>query len=547
MAILSVSFLQFIAFSFFLITHALSSPTKSLTEAKNGKCCVFPPLIKATAEQLQAGLAARCYTSVHIVQAYLDRIKEVNGILRPVAEINPDALKIAADLDNERACKKLRGPLHGLPVLIKGNIGTNDKLQTTAGSTILLNSTLYEDATVAKKLREAGIIILGKTGLSQWSNFRGQIPSGWGAFGGQVHAAYSPNQDPSGSSSGSGVASDLGLAWATLGTETVGSIVSPAEVNNVVGVKPTVGLTSRHLVIPIAAYQDTVGPMTRTVKDAAFLLQAIAGKDAKDNFTSEIPSLPNYVAACKRGALKGKRLGVPSNALRAPNQGREADSIFEKGLKDLEKAGAIIVQDVKYEETAEAQLNQLLVPLLSADFNKALPDYLKQLKSNPNNLRTVSDIRDATQKSPKENYPVYNTSVWDGAIKLGYDSTSPKFQEMRKKAVKLSGDGCILRAIKKYKLDGLVLPTAMSSLAPGAYGSPIITVPIGSTPVASNSTEKSTGFVNPVGIAFFAERWSEEKLFGFAYDFEQVTQARDTLKRYIEPKAGLKEQRRKSK
>ncbi|KAI1979813.1 hypothetical protein LOZ53_000192 [Ophidiomyces ophidiicola] len=528
MAFFSVSFLQFIAFSFFLIPHALSSPTKSLTEAKNGKCCVFPPLIKATAEQLQAGLAARCYTSVHIVQAYLDRIKEVNGILRPVAEINPDALKIAADLDNERACKKLRGPLHGLPVLIKGNIGTNDKLQTTAGSTILLNSTLYEDATVAKKLREAGIIILGKTGLSQWSNFRGQIPNGWSAFGGRVYAAYSPNQDPSGSSSGSGVASDLGLAWATLGTETIGSIVSPAEMSNVVGVKPTVGLTSRHLVIPIAAYQDTVGPMTRTVKDAAFLLQAIAGKDAKDKFTSEIPSIPDYVAA-------------------VPTQGREADAIFEKGLKDLEKAGAIIVQDVKYEDTAETQLTELLDPLLGADFNKALPDYLKQLKSNPNNLRTVSDIRRVTQKSPKENYPEYNTSSWDAAIKLGYDSTSPKFQEMRKKAVKLTEDGCILRAIKKYKLDGLVLPTAMSPLVPGVYGSPIITVPIGSTPVASNSTDKSTGFVRPVGIAFFAERWSEEKLFGFAYDFEQVTQVRDTQKRYIEPKAGLKEQRRKSK
>lgn len=235
-----------------------------------------------------------------------------------VTELNPSALSIATMLDAERANGTIRGPLHGIPILIKNNIATRDAMNNTAGSYALLGAQVPRDSTMADKLRKAGAVILGKANLSQWANFRSTNSSnGWSAHGGQTYAAYYPDQDPSGSSSGSGVASALGLALASLGTETDGSIVSPSDANNLVGIKPTVGLTSRFLVIPISQHQDTVGPMARTVKDAAYLLAAIAGKDTNDNYTSAIPydPLPDYVAACNFSALAGKRLGVPRNVI----------------------------------------------------------------------------------------------------------------------------------------------------------------------------------------------------------------------------------------
>ncbi|KAL8750623.1 MAG: hypothetical protein Q9184_006360, partial [Pyrenodesmia sp. 2 TL-2023] len=227
---------------------------------------VFPSLIDVTTEELETGLERGLFTSLDLVNAYTARILEVNSTLNVVTELNPDALRIAAELDAERANGTTRGPLHGMPILIKGNIGTADRMSTTAGSFALLGATLPRDSGIAAKLRAAGVIIVGKTNLSQWANFRSfNSTNGWSAYGDQTFGAYYPQQDPSGSSSGSGVASSLGLALATLGTETSGSIVSPSQVNNVVGIKPTVGLTSRALVIPISERQDTVGPMARTV------------------------------------------------------------------------------------------------------------------------------------------------------------------------------------------------------------------------------------------------------------------------------------------
>jgi len=247
----------------------------------------FPKLIDASLEHLRCGLELKLFTSIDLVIAYTARINEVNATLRMVTELNPDAVAIARELDNERILGRVRGPLHGIPILIKNNIATNDRMGNTAGSLALLGATVPEDSTVAAKLRRAGAVILGKTNLSQWANFRSDNTSnGWSAHGGQTVGAYFPGQDPSGSSSGSGVASSLGLALASLGTETDGSIISPSDVNNLVGIKPSVGLTSRFLVIPISEHQDTVGPMARSVKDAAYILSAIAGKDANDNYTS---------------------------------------------------------------------------------------------------------------------------------------------------------------------------------------------------------------------------------------------------------------------
>jgi amidase len=278
----------------------------------------FPSLLDVTTEELITGLESGLFTSVDLVNAYIARIGEVNGTNHAVTQLNPDALAIAQALDDERANGTSRGPLHGIPVLIKNNIATFDSMDNTAGSYVFAGAKVPRDSTMAAKLRQAGAVILGKTNLSQWANFRSDNSSnGWSAIGGQVIAAYFPDQDPSGSSSGSGVSSSLALAHFCLGSETDGSIISPSDASNLVGIKPSVGLTSRSLVIPISEHQDTVGPMARTVKDAAYLLNAIAGFDETDNYTSAIPYpdyvLPDYVAACNFSALSGVRLGVPRN------------------------------------------------------------------------------------------------------------------------------------------------------------------------------------------------------------------------------------------
>lgn len=269
----------------------------------------FPSLLDAGIEDLVTGLENRLFTSSDLVRAYTARILQVNSTLHTVTELNPDALAIAAVLDAQRRNGTILGPLHGIPILIKNNIATADKMSNTAGSWSLMGAEVPRDSTMAAKLRKAGAIILGKTNLSQWANYRSDNTSnGWSAYGGQTYGAYYPKQDPSGSSSGSGVASSIGLALASLGTETSGSILSPSDVNGVVGIKPTVGLTSRYLVIPISEHQDTIGPMARSVKDAAYVLQSIVGPDANDNYTSVYPfeTTPDYVAACSFDSFAGK-------------------------------------------------------------------------------------------------------------------------------------------------------------------------------------------------------------------------------------------------
>lgn len=229
--------------------------------------------------------------------------------MRAVTEINPDALSIAADMDCARSRDSITNlPLHGIPVLVKDNIATNDKMNNTAGSYALLGAKVPEDSTVISRLRQAGAIILGKTNMSEWAAMRSDTSSnGRSAYGGQTTGAYYSGQDPKGSSSGSGVASSIGLAWASLGTDTAGSIVFPSSVNNVVGIRPTLELVSRYLVVPISEHQDAVGPMARSEKDATYLLSAIAGPDSKDNYTSAFPfnRVPDYVGACKSSGLEG--------------------------------------------------------------------------------------------------------------------------------------------------------------------------------------------------------------------------------------------------
>ncbi|KAL3476066.1 amidase signature domain-containing protein [Aspergillus californicus] len=513
--------------------------------------CTFPSLIDATQSQLQEGLSMGCFTSVDLVQTYTNRIHEVNSKLNAVLEINPDALRAAEWLDRQRQHGITYGPLHGLPILIKDLIGTYDKMETAAGSYALVGSKVRADATVVENLKKGGAIILGKTSMSEWANTRSSSSSnGWNARGGQTYAAYHERQDPSGSSSGSAVAADLGLAFAALGTETTGSIIVPSEKSNIVGIKPTIGLTSRYMVIPISERADTIGPMARTVQDAAILLQAIVGEDTKDNYTMASPFhtyYPDYAAACNITGLQGKRIGIPRNVIATmPNiLGSTTGSVvssFEKAIKVIEKAGAIIIEDTNftaYDTFLRSQTPQLVV---AADMLSGFADYFSQLSSNPNNLRGLQDMRDFTQQSPLEDYPARDTELWDMALFAGMDNTSPNFWSTYQQALYFGEEGGLLGALSRDNLDAVILPSSVAPIIPGIIGSPVITVPFDAfppgTPVKTNArgdlVDSAPGI--PLAVSFLGPKWSEESLIAMAYAFEQRTMTRPKLHREVEPR-----------
>jgi len=527
------------AITFGLLTSAQSSC--NTRTSINGT--PFPSLLDVTAEELTTGLESGLFTSADLVNAYIARINDVNSTLRAVTQLNPDALAIAQRLDAERVKGTVRGPLHGLPILIKNNIGTNDSMDNTAGSYSLAGAKIPRDSTLAAKLREAGAVILGKANLSQWANFRSDNSSnGWSAIGGQVVGAYFPDQDPSGSSSGSAVSSSLGLAFATLGSETDGSIISPSAINNVVGIKPTVGLTSRDLVIPLSEHQDTVGPIARTVKDAAYVLNAIAGYSPYDNYTSAIPfpnyTIPDYVAACNFSALRGKRIGIPRNVFDTPRirQGRYGailNSFDNYALPVLRAAGATIIDNTTWPGYDIEPANRTSV-VFDGDFISDLPKYLAQLTYNPQNVHNLEDVRNFTQTFPLEDYPDRDTAVWDQALDYfdGLNNTTPQFWGNYTLGLELAGPQGLTGSMKNHSLDALIMPTFFASHFPAILGTPVVTVPMGSYPAETNVTQNARGDLNatgpgiPFGLAFMAGKWSEETLIGMAYAFEQRTHVR---------------------
>ncbi|KAK0730280.1 amidase [Lasiosphaeris hirsuta] len=510
----------------------------------------FPPLLDAELEDLAEGLESGLFTSVDLVNAYVARILEVNSTLKMVAQINPDALATAADLDAARAKGINHGPLHGIPILIKNNIATKDKMDNTAGSYALAGARVPEDSTMAAKLRRAGAIILGKTNLSQWANFRSSnSSSGWSALGGQTEGAYFPKQDPSGSSSGSGVASSLGLALATLGTETDGSILSPSSLNNLVGIKPSVGLTSRHLVIPISSHQDTIGPMARTVKDAAYLLAAIAGADPNDNYTSAIPfpehKIPDYVAACDYFSLAGARIGVPRNVITTIETIPGLTTAFNGALDLFRAAGATVVDNITlpgYEPLRAGGYEQVV---LNSDFVTDLKAYLAQLTVNPNNVTSLGDLLKFTQAYPLEQWPLRDTRRWETALGYGHGNEAPEFWANYTTQLYYAGLLGVTGGLRNHSLDALVVPTSFASMMPALIGSPVVTVPLGKMPADTAVVKNQFGNLVsrapnvPFGISFLGERFSEEKLIGLAYAFEQRTLVRKTVVPYLQPTAEL--------
>ncbi|EPQ50833.1 amidase signature enzyme [Gloeophyllum trabeum ATCC 11539] len=514
----------------------------------------YPDLYEAGIPELQDGLANGRFTSVDLVKAYLARVDEVNlkgPALRAVIETNPSALAQAADLDRERKEKGSRGPLHGIPILLKDNIATlhSEGMNTTAGSYALLGSVVPRDAAVAAKLRTAGAILLGKTNMSEWANFRGQVPSGFSGRGGQCTCPYYPLVDPSGSSSGSGVAAAIGLAAGTLGTETDGSITSPGSRNNVVGVKPTVGLTSRAGVIPISSHQDSVGPMTRTVTDAAILLSAIAGPDPRDTYTLAQPEpMPDYTAALRADALKGVRLGVPRSFAARPNEEAEPQAhivrAFDAALEVIRGLGAEVVDPAEFphaEAVKAGRDDELYV--MTVDLKVDLNKYLAELVEVPTGVRDLADLIKFNEEHAEQELPAPYWTDQSRFIQAQSLEADEKYEKMVDANYELGRARGIDATLQKYNLDAIVLPThgkVQCTHRPMLHIVPLGFQPDDLEPAAAEPVRKHGPGV-PFGLAFMGTAWSEAKLLGYAYAFEQATQARLMRRAYEEavPKTQL--------
>ncbi|PIL28846.1 transporter [Ganoderma sinense ZZ0214-1] len=494
----------------------------------------FPDLYEASITDLQDGLQKGLFTSVDLVKAYFARIEEVNlqgPTLRAVIETNPSALKQAAALDLERHTTGARGPLHGIPIILKDNIATlaSEGMNTTAGSFALLGSVVPRDAHVAAKLRAAGAILLGKANLSEWANFRGNVPSGFSGRGGQTSGPYVPLGDPCGSSSGSGVASAIGLAAAALGSETDGSIVCPSGMNNLVGIKPTVGLTSRDGVIPISEHQDTVGPMARSVTDAAIILSAMAGRDPRDNFTLAQPRVvPDYTAALDVNGLSGKRLGVPRKFFEGLNS--VVVATFNASLETMKGLGATIVDPADFPDFEEfaASNNESIV--LSTDFKVDVNRYISELLEVPTGVKNLAGlIAFNTAHAAEELVPPFWT---DQSQFIASENTTvdQAFFDAVAADKDLGATRGIDATLQAFGLDALLLPTDVSSGPAAIAGYPIITVPLGflppNTTLAPARPTRSSGPNQPFGLSFLGTAFSEFGLVSLAFAYEQATHTR---------------------
>ncbi|OGF59536.1 MAG: amidase [Candidatus Fischerbacteria bacterium RBG_13_37_8] len=486
-------------------------------------------LDEITIAQLSAGMKSGQFTAHSITEKYLARIEEIdrNGItLNSIIELNPDALQIADALDKELKEKGARGPLHGIPVLIKDNIDTADRMATTAGSLALIGSKPPKNAFLVEQLIQAGAVILGKTNLSEWANIRStHSTSGWSGRGGLTRNPYALDRNTSGSSSGSAVAVSGNLCAAAIGTETDGSIVSPSSVNGIVGIKPTLGLVSRAGIIPIAHSQDTAGPMTRTVSDAVILLGALTRIDEDDKATlnSKGKTLTDYIQYLDANGLREARIGVVRNYFGFLPQ---VDMVINEALEVLKKQGAVLIDPANIETIGKFNDSEFTVLLyeLKADMNA----YLTRPGFSPP-VHSLKEIIEFNEKNAEREMPYFQQEIFLQAEAKG-SLRSKEYLDALKLNHKLSRKEGIDAVMNKYKLDALVAPTESpawvtdlingdhfiggSSTAAAVAGYPSITVPAGFI------------FGLPVGISFFGRAWSEPTLIRFAYAFEQASQHR---------------------
>jgi amidase len=470
---------------------------------------------EATIVHLQEAMVSGELTSKDVVLIYLDRIAQYDkqGVaLNSILEINPDALQIAEALDVERAKKGPRGPLHGIPVLVKDNIDTNDKLHTSAGSLALANSYAAEDSFVAAQLRKAGAVILGKTNMTEWANFMTEnMPSGYSSRGGQVLNPYGPGKwDVGGSSSGSGASVAANFTAVAIGTETSGSILSPASSNSIVGIKPTVGLVSRTGVIPIAHSQDTAGPMARTVTDAAILLGAITGVDESDpaTLTSVDRSRTDYTVFLDPNGLKGARIGVARD-IYFDRLNEDQKAIMNAAIDKLKSEGAVIVDPVTIPSASQKWDYNVLVYEFKPDLNA----YLHKLSPNV----AVHSLKEVIEFN---NYHADATLKHGQTILIESEATSGTLTESayinsRARDLYLSQTEGIDHVMDEHDLDALLFPANWGASIPAKAGYPSITVPGGYTPEGE-----------PLGVTFTSKAYSEPTLIKLAYAYEQATKNR---------------------
>jgi amidase len=486
-------------------------------------------LDELTLAELQEGMRTGKFTSRGLARRYLARIAEIDKsgpALNAVIELNPEVLAIADSLDAERKSKGPRGPLHGIPVLIKDNIGTADRMTTTAGSLALSGFTPAQGSGVARRLREAGALILGKTNLSEWANFRSShSSSGWSGRGGQTRNPYALDRNPCGSSSGSGAAASANLCAAAVGSETDGSIVCPSSANGIVGIKPTVGLVSRAGIIPIAHSQDTAGPMCRSLADAAALLGALAGTDADDPATKapERKAYADYTQFLDRAGLRGARIGVVQHEYPF---GEIVEPVWRAALEAMKHEGAVLIDPVEILSLGKFDDSELDVLLY--EFKHDLNAYLAA--AGPNVLvNSLKEVIAFNERNRDREMPYFGQDLFEKAEKKG-PLTEKAYQDALAKNHRLTRVEGIDAVMDKHRLDALVAPTAGpswltdpvdgdhdtggSSSLPAVAGYPNIHVPAGFV------------FGMPVGISFFGRAWSEPKLIKIAYAFEQATRAR---------------------
>ena len=486
-------------------------------------------LEELTISDLQEGMKSGKFTAHSLVRKYLERVNDVDRggpKINSVIELNPEAAAIAEVLDQERKQGRVRGPLHGVPILIKDNIDTADRMMTTAGSLALEGSHAARDSFVAKKLREAGTVILGKTNLSEWANFRSShSSSGWSGRGGQTKNPYILDRNPCGSSSGSGAAAAAGLCAAAIGTETDGSVVCPSSANSLVGIKPTVGLVSRAGIIPISHSQDTAGPMARTVRDAAILLGALTGIDANDAVTktSAGKSFADYTRFLDKDGLRGARLGVARKSF-GFNDG--VDKLLNGLIGELKKLGAVMLDPADIPTSGKFDDSELEVLLF--EFKADLNAYLRRLGSSAR-VHSLKEVIEFNDKNRDREMPFFGQDLFIKAQAKGPLTSKAYLAALAKNHLLTRTQG-IDFVMKKNRLDALIAPTGGPSWPTdwingdhftGGYSSasaiagyPHITVPAGYV------------FGLPVGISFFGGAWSEPKLIKFAYAFEQATNAR---------------------
>jgi amidase len=486
-------------------------------------------LEEATVASMQDWMANGRYTSRRLTELYLQRVTEIDRsgpTLRSIIVVNPDALNIANALDEERKTKGPRGPLHGIPIVVKDNIDTGDRMPTTAGSLALEGSIAGRDAFVVERLRAAGAVILAKANLSEWANIRSpKSSSGWSAVGGQVKNPYALDRNPCGSSSGTGTAVSANLAAAGVGTETDGSIVCPSSATGLVGIKPTVGLVSRTGIIPISHTQDTAGPMARTIADAVALLTGMVGEDPRDAATrGSAARHADYLAALDAAALKGARIGVARR--RYFGYSPAADRVTEEAIAAMKAQGAVIVDPADI--PTAAQLDDCELEILLYEFKADLNAYLQGLGPSAR-VKSLADVIAFNEREKEREMPFFGQELFLRAQKKG-PLTEAAYKRALTTCRNRSRSMGIDATLRKHRLDAIVAPTlspawptdvingdhflGASSTAAAVAGYPSITVP--------------AGYVHglPVGISFIGGAWSEARLIGLAYAYEQATRHR---------------------